>query len=884
MTSEVKTTCPYCGVGCGIIARRGASGEISVEGDPEHPANFGRLCSKGSALADTIATDRGRLLFPELHGERVSWDSALDHLADEWQRLISMHGPQSVAFYASGQMLTEDYYLANKLMKGYVGYANIDTNSRLCMSSAVSAQKRAFGTDGVACNYSDLEHTDLLVLVGSNLAWCHPVLYQRIKAARLARPAMRVVVIDPRETSTCELADLHLPLALDSDIDLFNGLLVHLADNGATDCSYIASNTEGFDSALASARDSGSLERVAARCNLPVAALATFYRWFGEAERAITAYSMGVNQSRQGSAKAGAIINVHLATGRIGREGCGPFSITGQPNAMGGREVGGLASTLAAHMDFSPDNCDRLQRFWGSPAIAREAGPKALELFAAIERGDIKSVWIMATNPLVSLPQARRWRKALEACELVVVSDCVDDTDTLALADLRLPALGWGEKSGVVTNSERRLSRQRAFLPAPGEARPDWWMIKEVGQRMGFKEGFCFNSEHEVFIEHAALSGFENNGKRAFDISALAALDAEAYDELEPMQWPMTASGPSRLYEKGRFFTNSGRALFSSERNTVQLELEPGCLRLNTGRIRDQWHTLTRTGRAARLSEHQSEPFLSMHPQDARARKLDDGALLALHSDQGNATLRLRLDQGIAPGTVFAPMHWSGSHAANASVNSLLPIALDPDSGEPAYKHNPVHVSTLAVTWYGVLLAREPVTMPALPYWVKVLAQGHYRYVFAASDPSLVATTLAQQLSTGESTLQLEDTEQGEYRLVSFTGKGQLQSVVFLSRTGIDSDLAFLGPYFSRDSLSQAERRWLLSTVPPSGAGSRGRLICSCNNVGESEITGLIAEGCHSVQALTDRCRAGGSCGSCLPELQRIIDGSATTARESAQC
>ncbi|NUS70259.1 MAG: molybdopterin-dependent oxidoreductase, partial [Ensifer adhaerens] len=470
MEKEVKTTCPYCGVGCGVIATVDDNGAVAVRGDTDHPANFGRLCSKGSALAETLDLD-GRLLHPEIGGRQAGWDEALDLVATRFAETIAEHGPDSVAFYVSGQLLTEDYYVANKLMKGFVGSANIDTNSRLCMSSSVAGHRRAFGSDTVPGTYEDLELADLVVLTGSNLAWCHPVLYQRLAAAKAKRPGLKIVLIDPRRTMTADIADLHLAIRPDADVALFVGLFSHLVSSNAVDQNYVAAHTADFGDTLLAA-GGVSFDDVLERTGLPAMQLREFYRLFSTTEKVVTCYSQGVNQSSSGTDKVNAILNCHLVTGRIGRPGMGPFSLTGQPNAMGGREVGGLANMLAAHMAIEDaGDRDRVQRFWRSPKIAEKPGLKAVDLFKAVADGRIKALWIMATNPVVSMPDADAVEAAIRACPFVVVSDILKETDTTRHAHVLLPSLGWGEKSGTVTNSERRISRQRAFLAAPGEAR-----------------------------------------------------------------------------------------------------------------------------------------------------------------------------------------------------------------------------------------------------------------------------------------------------------------------------------------------------------------------------------------------------------------------------
>src|ERR1700704_4817617 len=540
----IRTTCPYCGVGCGLLAQPDGRGGVAIAGDPDHPANFGRLCSKGSALGETVGLT-GRLLHPMLRGTdgvlaRYGWTEALDRVADGFRRIIERDGPDAVAFYLSGQLLTEDYYVANKLMKGFIGSANVDTNSRLCMSSSVAGHRRAFGADTVPGCYEDLDEADLLVLVGSNAAWCHPVLFQRMLANKQTRGA-RIVVIDPRRPDTAGDADLFLGLKPGTDTALFSGLFVHLADTGALDSDYIERHTNGFEDALARARNiAGSIGATALATGLAEPEVADFFQMFKNTPRVVTLYSQGVNQSAQGTDKVNAIINCHLATGRIGKPGASPFSLTGQPNAMGGREVGGLANQLAAHMAFTPPDIDRVRRFWKAPRIATHEGLKAVQMFEAIARGEIKALWVMGTNPAVSLPDADAARAALGKLELFVVSENVRSNDTVnAGAHVLLPAQAWGEKSGTVTNSERRVSRQRAFVAAAGEAKPDWWIVSEVARRLGFGPAFAFNSAADVFREHAALSAFENGGARDFDLGGVARLSDGAFDAMDPIQWAM---------------------------------------------------------------------------------------------------------------------------------------------------------------------------------------------------------------------------------------------------------------------------------------------------------------------------------------------------------
>ena len=557
MTVSVKTTCPYCGVGCGVLATPDGKGGASIAGDPEHPANFGRLCSKGSALGETLDLAT-RQLYPTVLGERVDWETAIEHVATGFKRTIDRYGPSAVGFYLSGQLLTEDYYVPNKLMKGYIGSANVDTNSRLCMSSSVSGHKRAFGSDTVPGCYEDLDEADMLVLVGSNAAWCHPILFQRMMKAHETRGAT-IVTIDVRNTATAESGDFALAIAPGQDSALFSGLLVYLADNNHLDRAYIERHTEGFEAALTRARAiAPNIAATALRTRLAPDDIARFFRRFATTERVVTLYSQGVNQSSQGTDKVNAILNCHLATGRIGKPGMGPFSLTGQPNAMGGREVGGLANQLAAHMGFAPPEVDRVKRFWNAPNMAETPGLKITDMIKAIDAGSLRALWVLGTNPAVSLPQAGDARAAFAKLDLFVVSENVASNDTVnSGAHVVLPSTGWGEKDGTVTNSERRISRQRPFLAAAGEAKEDWWMVSQVARKLGFA-GFDFKNSAEVFAEHAALSGFENEGARDFDIGGLSTLDVEGYDAMKPVQWPVhDGDGPEGPHVRRRRFLHT---------------------------------------------------------------------------------------------------------------------------------------------------------------------------------------------------------------------------------------------------------------------------------------------------------------------------------------
>ncbi|MDH4275271.1 MAG: molybdopterin-dependent oxidoreductase, partial [Gammaproteobacteria bacterium] len=639
MMQSVRTTCPYCGVGCGLVAQQ-LGDKLNLIPDADHPANFGRICSKGAALAETLTLET-RLLNPQVHGRPATWEDALDFVAKSFLRIIAEHGPDAVAFYVSGQLLTEDYYVANKLMKGFIGSGNIDTNSRLCMSSAVAAHKRAFGEDIVPGNYEDIELSDLTVLVGSNMAWTHPVLFQRLVASKEASPKKRIVVIDPRRTVTAEVADLHLALLPGTDGYLFNGLLNHLRREDALDWEYLEKYTEGFASALQNVKDgTGSVPQVASLCGLEPEKVAQFYRWFAQTPKTTSLFSQGINQSSSGVDKGNAIINVHLATGRVGKPGASPISLTGQPNAMGGREVGGLANTLAAHLDFTPENCAFVGKFWNSSRVATKPGLKAVELFDAMSAGRVKAVWIMGTNPVVSMPNSAFIRAALTKCEMVVVSDCESHTDTTACADVLFPAAAWGEKSGTVTNSERRISRQRAFISLPGLARPDWWIICEIAKKMGFGDAFQYTTESRIFREHAALSTGSTHGQRIFNIGAFQHISDQQYQELAPVQWPVPsepAQGTARLFAAGGYATAGRKAQWISilPRVPASVSTPEYPFILNTGRMRDQWHTMTRTSKADQLMQHASEPLLYLQPLDAQRIGVVNGELVRVSSQHG---------------------------------------------------------------------------------------------------------------------------------------------------------------------------------------------------------------------------------------------------------
>lgn len=879
-----KTTCPYCGVGCGVLATPDGAGGAVIAGDTEHPANLGRLCSKGSALGETLSQSE-RLLHPMVRArtgamQRVAWGTALDHVADHFHAIIKEHGPNAVAFYLSGQLLTEDYYVANKLMKGFVGSANVDTNSRLCMSSSVAGHKRAFGADTVPGCYEDLDQADVLVLVGSNAAWCHPVLYQRMLANKQTRGA-RIVVIDPRRTDTVADDDLFLGLKPGTDTALFSGLLAHLVDNNTLDQDYIEKHTVGFDDALARARNiAGSVAATALATGLAETDVAAFFHLFRKTPRVVTLYSQGVNQSAQGTDKVNAILNCHLATGRIGKVGAGPFSLTGQPNAMGGREVGGLANQLAAHMGFSPVEIDRVRRFWKAPHIATHEGLKAVQMFEAIARGEIKALWVIGTNPAVSLPDANAARAAMKKLDLFVVSENALSNDTVnSGAHVLLPAQAWGEKSGTVTNSERRVSRQRAFLKPAGEAMPDWWILSEVAKRLGFGASFNYRSAADIFREHAALSAFENNGNRDFDIGGLAKVSDDGFDTMAPVLWPVregTTQPQPRFFADGGFYAKDRRARFIAvEMPALRSETSVARpLRLNTGRVRDQWHTMTRTGLSPRLGQHLPEPFVEIHPDDAAQAGVVDGGHAKIATDYGHCILKVVVSARQQRGMLFAPIHWNDETASFARVGALVAPFVDPFSGQPENKATPVSIAPYVFAQRGFVLSRTPLALPGQALWTRVAVTGGVGYLIADNaDPAAWRAWLQPLL--GEDVAEFEDARRGVFRAASFVDD-RIETCLFIGPTADGLDWDAVKALFAAGTLGDDQRRMLLSGKSADGHASAGPIICACFGVGRTTICDAIAAGAGTAAEIGAKLKAGTNCGSCIPELKRLIAGAGT--------
>jgi assimilatory nitrate reductase catalytic subunit len=873
--TTIKTTCPYCGVGCGIDVKIEHGSELVVSGDKVHPANFGKLCVKGSALGETLGLE-GRLLYPHIHGQRSTWNQAVGFIADGLKQTLERHGPNAVAFYLSGQLLTEDYYVANKFAKGFLGTPHVDTNSRLCMASSVAGHRRAFGADTVPNTYEDLDEADLIILVGSNAAWCHPVLFQRMQKAREKR-GTRIVNIDPRRTATSEGADLQLSVHAGMDSVLFSWLLVELHRRGAMDHAYLEAHTLGLESALISAANiAPDLAIVAVKTGLSELDITTFTQWFITTERVVTCYSQGVNQSAQGSDKVNAILNCHLATARIGWLGSGPLSLTGQPNAMGGREVGGLANMLAAHMGYSPSEVDRVRRFWAAPNMAEREGFKAIQMFEAIERGEIKALWVMHTNPAVTLPRADAMRAALKKLDLFIVSEAMTQTDTtMAGAHVLLPATVWGEKNGTVTNSERRISRQRSFLPAPAETKADWEHITRVAQRMGFEEAFSFESPAAIFREHAILSDFENGGTRDFDIGATAKISDPDYDAMEPFHWPWVKGQKprQRFFADGKFYTSDHRAkLLAIAEPALAAQVDPQFpFMLNTGRVRDHWHTMTRTGKAIRLARHVAEPTLTINPEDASVIGVCEGNFARIESNHGAATLRVNIDEGLPRGTVFAPFHWNDATSALARVDALVHAKTDPTSGQPELKATPVSVSMMAMACEGYLISRKRIALPDWLQHTRITIPCGEALLFASPrSPAALYPLLVNHLGEAQDRAEISDSSALDFRTVAFDGE-RLQAALFVGHKRDAATLDWLIESIAKETLTSAERKSVLAGRPPAGGEDLGPLVCSCFAVRHSVIQRAIRSGLTTVDQVGDQLKAGTNCGSCRPEIKRMI-------------
>ena len=852
---EVATPCCYCGVGCGVLARVENERIVSVRGDPSHPANFGRLCSKGLSLHKADPSFRG--LYPEIASQRQSWDAALEFIAGKISSTLATHGPDAIGFYVSGQFLTEDYYVFNKLARALIGTNNIDTNSRLCMASAVAGYKQTLGADAPPACYEDLDAAQCLFIAGSNTAWAHPILFRRIESAK----PEHVIVVDPRKTETAHAATLHLQIQPGTDVALFNGMLHVMLREQWLDRTYIARCTEGFELAAEAASEFDPAT-AAAICGIEARQIVEAARLFAQSSSTLSLYCQGLNQSASGTAKNVALINLHLATGQIGRAGAGPFSLTGQPNAMGGREVGAMANLLSAHRDLrNPDHRAEMAAFWGVKDIPAQPGKTAVEMFEAVRAGRIKIVWIACTNPAQSLPDQNLVHDALARAELVIVQDAYRHTETARYAHVFLPAAGWGEKEGTMTNSERRISRVRAAVSPLGEARADWRIAVDfarkfsaAGQRL-----FPFEDAEGIFNEHR-----ETTAGRDLDITGLS---YALLEERGPQQWPFpegASEGRKRLYVDGRFPNPSGKARFVAaryERVSEDVD-EQYPLRLTTGRLRDQWHTMSRTGTVASLFAHEPEPRITLHPDDLVQLECEDLDLVKVSSRRGDLYVPVAADPSVAPGMAFLPMHWGARFlggSARRGINELTLGALDPSSRQPELKHCAVKIAPARLPWRLVAFG----------------GAADVSSLFEALTPFMSAVPFAVRTLIGR--------ERPGVRLILAAQDAPSRN--FLDR--IDAVFGLRGPDIVKYDDATVSRRVAIAgeqvlaarisgnagavrDLAPEAAISRGRTVCNCFDVAESEIDAFLAAH-RSLEALQEKLRCGTNCGSCLPELRMKI-------------
>jgi assimilatory nitrate reductase catalytic subunit len=929
---ETRSTCCYCGVGCGVIVRSEGDRIVDVRGDPAHPANFGRLCTKGSTLHLTAAphvTAQARLLQPMRRPARgavpapIGWDQALATLADRLVDTRARHGADAIGLYVSGQLLTEDYYVFNKLAKGLLGTNNIDTNSRLCMSSAVAGYKATLGADAPPACYEDLALADLVFITGSNLAWAHPILCRRLEDAKAARPGQKWIVVDPRRTETAAMADLHLQILPGSDVALAHGLLHLMLWEGFVDTAFVAAHTTGFEALRDRVREC-TVRETARATGLREEDILTAARWWGRSPAVLSLYCQGLNQSTQGTANNTALINLHLATGQIGRPGAGPFSLTGQPNAMGGREVGGLANLLGGHRDVEdPAHRAEIARAWRIDALPARAGRTAVEMFEAAADGAIKLLWIACTNPAQSMPDQATVRRALERAEFVVVQEAFATTATAAFADLLLPAATWGEKDGTVTNSERRISRVRAAVVPAGEARADWRIALEVARRVearlrtGLPTLFPYADAEEVWLEHR-----ETTRGRDLDITGLT------YGRLEadgPQQWPFpegAAAGRTRLYEDRVFATPDGRARFvdAAPRPVAEPRSARHPFSLTTGRLRDQWHGMSRTGVLGRLHGHAPQPAIELCAQDLARLRVAEGELVRVASRRGELVLPAARSDAQAPAQAFIAMHWGAeallgrgaAGAALAGVNGLTTPAFCPKSKQPELKHCAVRIERAALPWRVRAMAWLPQeqalarreAMRALlagfgyascvPFGREPDAQGRLGLALDAAaveapEPGALDALRALLALDGPAVLDYRDDRaqcRRSLRVVRDAAGGErLQAYWVSGVAGADAALAqgWRDALLADAALAMPARRLLWPAGPLAGAApARGPQLCACHDVSVAAATTALAAAVGDAPMRIARVQAtlrcGTSCGSCLPQLRRLAQESVAAA------
>ncbi|MCE4556455.1 nitrate reductase [Pelomonas cellulosilytica] len=912
---ETKSTCPYCGVGCGVVIEHDGAQITGVRGDPDHPANFGRLCTKGTNLhltATPVVLQHQRLREPQKREARgmtpsaLTWDEANREIADKLLAIRAAHGPDAIGIYISGQLLTEDYHAFNKLARAVIGTPHIDSNSRLCMSSAVVGYKQALGADAPPCSYEDIEAADCVLVSGANPAWAHPILFRRLEAARAAKPGHKLIVIDPRRTETAELADLHLQIRPGTDVALCHGLLHAIIWQGWTNDAFIARSTDGFAALKVLVRD-WTPARAAEVCGVKEADLWLAAEWFATSPASLSLYCQGLNQSSSGTAKNTALINLHLATGQIGRAGAAPFSLTGQPNAMGGRESGGMATLLPGHRDpGDAQDWAEMAALWGVSDLPNRRGHTAVEMFEAAARGEIKALWIACTNPAQSMPDQATVRAALERCELVILQEAFAHTATARYADYLLPAATWGEKDGTVTNSERRISRVRAAIPPTGEARADWRIVRDIAALIdaGLSRAprLAADSAEALWLEHR-----EATRGRDLDITGLSwiTLDTEG-----PQQWPYVAGPTARLYTDGRFATADGRARFITRpfQPTAEATSPELPFALTTGRLRDQWHGMSRSGSVPRLFAHEGRPVVRLHPDDATHLHLADGQLVRVRSRRGDVVLPLKLDGNVAPTGADIAMHWGDEFiGAQLGINAVTQGAFCADSKQPELKFSAVAIEPVDLPWRlsacawvaagegPALRERLRALMPRFGYAHCLPEPGRPNHgekvgwVFEAACAAAPAPALVDELvaSLGLNTpavLRYADVQRGRLRLLALdSGNPQTAPLRALLRVGPHDEGAWLVDLWRERTAAATLGRGLLSPDAPStnGAALASPQVCNCFDVREDVIRLTLAR-CSGTPAerltqLQSEKRCGTQCGSCLPALRRLV---ATTPEE----
>ncbi len=902
---ETKSTCPYCGVGCGVVIEHDGQQITGVRGDPDHPANFGRLCTKGTNLhltATPVVLRHQRLRQPQRRAARggpseiIPWDQANREIAEKLLAIRAAHGPESIAVYISGQLLTEDYHAFNKLARAVIGTPHIDSNSRLCMSSAVVGYKQSLGADAPPCSYEDIDLADCVLISGANPAWAHPILFRRLEAARGRKPGHKLIVIDPRRTETAELADLHLQIRPGTDVALCHGLLHAVIWQGWTANAFIADSTEGFDVLKDLVRD-WAPSRAAQVCGVKEADIWQAAEWFATSPSALSLYCQGLNQSSSGTAKNTALINLHLACGQIGRPGAGPFSLTGQPNAMGGRESGGMATLLPGHRDPGrPEDWAEVESLWGVTGLPARRGHTAVEMFEAAARGEIKALWIACTNPAQSMPDQATVRQALERCELVILQEAFAHTATARFADYMLPAATWGEKEGTVTNSERRISRVRAAVPAAGEARADWRIARDIAAlidaALGRAPRLNADTAEDLWIEHR-----EATRGRDLDITGLTwlTLDSEG-----PQQWPYLTTGTPRLYTDGRFATADGRTRFITRpyQATAEAASPKRPFALTTGRLRDQWHGMSRSGSVPSLFAHEGRPLVRVHPGDAARRRLAEGELVCVRSRRGEVVLPLKLDENVPLGGADIAMHWGDEFVgAQFGVNAVTQGAFCPDSKQPELKFSAVAIEPADLPWRlsacawvppddgAQLRERLRALMPRFGYahCLPEPAKGErVGWAFEAACAEAPAPELVRELAAvlgldHPAVLRYADVQRGRLRLLHLDGDDLPASPLrALLRVGQHDEGAWLVDLWRERTAASTVGRWLLSPgAPPTNTTPASPQVCNCFDVREDAIrltlarcTGSPAERLSQLQAQK---RCGTQCGSCLPTLRRLV-------------